>query len=281
MDAADPRLANPIVVQGSAGRILFARMACRLVSHVHREHQVIFHCCGAPAEFRVDGVAQVLRQGEMILLNPWQDHEKLANPEGPSVLLSILFDPAKAGDGLPAPIGALSFRHPHRAVPPRLRRALDATMEALMAARVSTAARREAVLLALIRAVVEACLERDAACEGATPRCPHDFRIQRALRFVLRGGGADMRVDDLPALAGMSRAHFFRQFRRCLGVSPHTVIDYVRITTAIEKLGSRGESIRAISRDLGFTTSSHFARFFAGRLGTSPHRYRRAGLREG
>jgi AraC-like DNA-binding protein len=280
MNEADARLSNPIVMQGTAGRILFARMACRLVSHVHREHQVIFHCGGVAADFRVDGVARVLRHGEMILLNPWQDHEKLANPEGASVLLSILFDPSKAGDGLPASLGALSFRHPHRVVPPRLRSVLDATMEALMAAPISTAARREAVLLALIRAVADICLERNAAREGAAPRRPHDFRIQRALRFLLRSGGVDMRVDDLPVLAGMSRAHFFRQFRRCLGVSPHTVIDYVRITTAIEKLGSRSEPIRAIARDLGFTTSSHFARFFAGRLGTSPDRYRRAALRE-
>jgi AraC family transcriptional regulator len=279
MDAADPRLSSPIVMQGTAGRILFARMACRLVSHVHREHQVIFHCGGVAADFRVDGVARVLRHGEMILLNPWQEHEKLADPEGASVLLSVLFDPATAGDGLPAPVGVLTFRHPHRVVPPGLRRVLDATMEALMAAQFSTAARREAVLLALIRAVADTGLEPNAAREGAATRRPHDFRIQRALRFLLCGS-ADMRVDDLPALAGMSRAHFFRQFRRCLGVSPHTVIDYVRITTAIEKLGSRSEPIRAIARDLGFTTSSHFARFFAGRLGTSPHRYRRASLRE-
>jgi AraC family transcriptional regulator len=281
MDAADPRLSNPIVMQGTAGRILFARMACRLVSHVHREHQVIFHCGGAAADFRVDGVARMLRHGEMILLNPWQDHEKLANPEGASVLLSILFDPAKAGGGLPAPVRTLSFRNPHGVVPPGLRRVLDATMEALMAAPISTAAQREEILLALIRAVADTCLEPGAAREGAAPQRPHDFRIERALRFLLRSGAADMRVDDLPALAGMSRAHFFRQFRRCLGVSPHTVIDYVRITTAIEKLGSRGEPIRAIARDLGFATGSHFARFFAGRLGTSPHRYRRASVREG
>src|SRR3954466_11582060 len=101
MDERDPELRSPVVVQGAASRVLFARMACRLVSHVHREHQVIFHCGGAAAAFRVDGAVHLLRPGEMILLNPWQDHEKLANPEGASVLLSILFDPAKACDGRP------------------------------------------------------------------------------------------------------------------------------------------------------------------------------------
>jgi AraC-like DNA-binding protein len=74
----------------------------------------------------------------------------------------------------------------------------------------------------------------------------------------------------------MSRSHFFRQFRRCLGVSPHNVIDYVQITAAVERLASRGQLIGAIARDLGFTTSSHFARFFADHLGTSPHRDRQA-----
>jgi AraC-like DNA-binding protein len=216
----------------------------------------------------------------MILLNPWQDHEKLANPEGASVLLSILFDPAKACDGLPAAAGELSYHYTHGIVPPGLRCVLDATTAALMAAPVSRAGQREAVPAALIRAVIDTCLERDAARKRAVPGRAHDFRIWRTLRFVLHSSGTNMRVDDLPALAGMSRAHFFRQFRRCVGVSPHTVIDYVRITTAIEKLAVRSQPIRAVARDLGFTTSSHFARFFAGRLGTSPHRYRRASLRE-
>jgi AraC-like DNA-binding protein len=112
--------------------------------------------------------------------------------------------------------------------------------------------------------------------DGTALARPNDFRIQRALQFILRGDCADLRVDDLPALAGMSRSHFFRQFRRCLGVSPHDVIDYVQITAAILRLASRGQPIGAIARDLGFTTSSHFARFFADHLGTSPHRYRRA-----
>jgi AraC-like DNA-binding protein len=141
--------------------------------HNSRPRQVIFHCGGAAAVFRVDGIAHALRPGQMIQVNPWQDHEKLANPDGASVLLSVLFDPAAAGGDSPA------------------------------------------------------------------------------------------RVGDLPALSGMSRSHFFRQFRRCLGVSPHDIIDYVQITAAIQRLSSRGQPIGAIARDLGFTTSSHFARFFA------------------
>src|SRR5262249_38112724 len=126
MDTVDPRPSDPIVVQGTAGRVLFTRMACRLVSHVHREHQVIFHCGGAAAVFRVNGALQALRSGEMILVNPWQSHEMLANPEGASVLLSVLFDPAETGGGARTGVGA--FREVHRAVPRPLHCALDATV---------------------------------------------------------------------------------------------------------------------------------------------------------
>jgi AraC-like DNA-binding protein len=52
----------------------------------------------------------------------------------------------------------------------------------------------------------------------------------------------------------------------------------VQIKAAIQRLASRGRPIGAIARDLGFTTSSHFARFFADHLGTPPHRYQRATL---
>jgi AraC-like DNA-binding protein len=251
-------------------------MACRLVSHVHREHQVIFHCGGAAALFRVNGALQTLRSGEMILINPWQSHEMLVNPEGASVLLSILFDPAEAGPWTDA--GALSFRQVHSAVPRPLHCALHATVRALMNAPSFGVAQLRTVLTALIRVVIDTSLERDAACEGSALARPYDFRIRRALQFILRNGCSDVRVNELPALAGMSRSHFFRQFRRCLGVSPHDVIDYMQITMAIERLGSCGRPIHLIARDLGFTTSSHFARFFANHLGTSPRRYQRATL---
>jgi AraC-like DNA-binding protein len=276
MNAGDSYPSDPVVLQRPAGRVLFARMVCRLVSHVHREHQVIFHCGGADAVFRVDGVAHLLRPGEMILVNPWQDHEKLANPEGASVLLSVLFDPAAAGEDSPGRATAPSFHRAHGVAPPPLRWALDAMIWALMAARMSRAEALDAALAALVRAIIGTCLQRDAARGGTALARPYDFRIQRALQFILRSDCADLRVDDLPALAGMSRSHFFRQFRRCLGVSPHVIIDHVQITAAIGRLASRGQPIGAIARDLGFTTSSHFARFFAGHLGTSPQRYRRA-----
>src|SRR5579864_2563152 len=117
MNAVDPHLSGPVVLRGTAGRILFTRMACRLVSHVHREHQVIFHCGGAATAFRVDGEVHLLRPGEMILVNPWQDHEKLANPEGVSALLSVLFDPTEAGENAPARASALSFHFAHGLAP--------------------------------------------------------------------------------------------------------------------------------------------------------------------
>jgi AraC-like DNA-binding protein len=274
MDAVIPGLRGPVVLQGSAGRILFAPMTCALVSHVHREHQVIFHCGGGATAFRVDGVVHPLRPGEMILVNPWQHHEKLANPDGASVLLSVLFDPAETSEESPVRTGALSFHCAHGLAPPRLRCALDAAVRALTAARMPSAAGAHATLAALVRVIIGMCLERDAAAQGSALARPCDLRIQRAFQFILRSGRTDLRVDDLPALAGMSRSHFFRQFRRCLGVSPHNVIDYVQITAAIEKLASCGQPIGAIARDLGFTTSSHFARFFANHLGTSPRRYR-------
>jgi AraC-like DNA-binding protein len=274
MNAVNPRLSGPVILQGSAGRILFGPMTCGLVSHVHREHQVIFHCGGAATAFRVDGVVHPLRLGEMILVNPWQHHEKLAGPDGASVLLSVLFDPAETSEDLPVRTRAIAFLRAHSLAPPSLRCALDAAVRALTTVQVSGAAGPDAALAALVRAIIGACLESDAAPERPALARPYDFRIQRAFQFILRSGRTDLRVDDLPALAGMSRSHFFRQFRRCLGVSPHNVIDYVQITAAIEKLASCGQPIGAIARDLGFTTSSHFARFFANHLGTSPRRYR-------
>jgi AraC-like DNA-binding protein len=70
-------------------------------------------------------------------------------------------------------------------------------------------------------------------------------------------------VDDLAAAAGLSRAHFSREFRRAFGVSPHAYLLTRRLERAAALLRNTDKSVAEICLAVGlqglgsFTTSSN------------------------
>ena len=74
----------------------------------------------------------------------------------------------------------------------------------------------------------------------------------------------------------MSRSHFFRQFKRSIGVSPQHVIDQERIAYALKALGSSSVMLSKLSAELGFSAPAHFTRFFVQHLGCTPSQFRRS-----
>lgn len=82
-----------LALHGGVGRVLLALTPRALVRHVHQEYQIIFHNGGGATAFRVGEHLYPLRNGEMILVNPWENHEKLADDGEPALLVSVLIRP--------------------------------------------------------------------------------------------------------------------------------------------------------------------------------------------
>ena len=76
--------------------------------------------------------------------------------------------------------------------------------------------------------------------------------------------------------AGLSRPHFYKLFRREIGVTPNIYLNTLRMEKAIERLGQTEHSITTIADDLGFSCQSVFTRFFSSHVGMPPTDYRRA-----
>jgi AraC-like DNA-binding protein len=87
--------------------------------------------------------------------------------------------------------------------------------------------------------------------------------------------GAPWRLDDLAALAGLSRYHFIRVFRRATGQSPHGYVTTRRIGLARRLLG-RGERPAEVAVACGFADQAHLTRLFRQAFGIAPGRYARA-----
>jgi AraC-like DNA-binding protein len=85
-----------------------------------------------------------------------------------------------------------------------------------------------------------------------------------------------LNVDDLAAAAGLSRAHFSREFRRTFGVSPHAYLLTRRLERAAALLRNTDRSVAEICLDVGLTSVGSFTTSFKRAHGMTPTTYRAA-----
>lgn len=83
-------------------------------------------------------------------------------------------------------------------------------------------------------------------------------------------------VDDMAAAAGLSRAHFSREFRRAFGVSPHAYLLTRRLERAAAMLRNTDRSVAEICLAVGLTSVGSFTTSFKRAYGRTPTAYRAA-----
>jgi AraC-like DNA-binding protein len=83
-------------------------------------------------------------------------------------------------------------------------------------------------------------------------------------------------VDDLSRAAGLSRAHFSREFRRAFGESPHAYLLTRRLERAAALLRSTDRSIADVCFSVGLQSLGSFTTSFTRTYGMSPTAYRAA-----
>src|ERR1700742_4448207 len=81
-------------------------------------------------------------------------------------------------------------------------------------------------------------------------------------------------VEDMAAVAGLSRAHFSREFRRAFGVSPHAYLLTRRLERAAALLRTTDHSVAEICLSVGLTSVGSFTTSFTRMFGKSPTAYR-------
>jgi AraC-like DNA-binding protein len=83
-------------------------------------------------------------------------------------------------------------------------------------------------------------------------------------------------VDDLARAAGLSRAHFSREFRRAFGESPHAYLLTRRLERAAALLRTTDRSVADICLSVGLQSIGSFTTSFTRHFGQSPTAYRAA-----
>jgi AraC-like DNA-binding protein len=83
-------------------------------------------------------------------------------------------------------------------------------------------------------------------------------------------------VEDLARAAGLSRAHFSREFRRAFGESPHAYLLTRRLERAAALLRATDRSVADICVSVGLQSVGSFTSSFTRTYGRSPTAYRAA-----
>jgi AraC-like DNA-binding protein len=81
-------------------------------------------------------------------------------------------------------------------------------------------------------------------------------------------------VHDMARAAGLSRAHFSRQFRRTFGESPHAYLLTRRLERAAALLRTTDRSVAEICMAVGLVSVGSFTTSFTRTFGMSPTAYR-------
>jgi AraC-like DNA-binding protein len=238
--------------------------------HAHDTFAIGVILSGAEA-FRYRGVRHVAPAGSLVAVNPDELHDGAPAGDGfayrmlyPSVaLIQRLADELAEG-----PAGFPAFRQAviqDAGLAARLGQA-----HALMESRAATLAVDEAVTAALTLMV-----RRHSHGEPQGRRLGRERRpIREARRLIDDLYVQDLTLDELAAVAGLSRFHFLRAFRREVGVTPHTYLTGRRIAAAKTLLGG-DQPLSEVALDCGFYDQSHFTRSFKGSTGLTPGQYRR------
>ncbi len=101
-------------------------------------------------------------------------------------------------------------------------------------------------------------------------------RIGRVVEFIRANLAADLSLEQLAGVSGVSASQFGRAFRAQTGQTPHHYLVKVRVEAACGLLEHTALSVIEVALQCGFGQPSHFATTFRRVVGMTPREYRAA-----
>lgn len=98
---------------------------------------------------------------------------------------------------------------------------------------------------------------------------------KKELEYLQTRLPAQVTVDELAELHGVTRENFSRNFTRTTGITPKKFLTRMLVSRASRLLTGENRSIREIAFELGFNNEFYFSRFFSRETGLSPKAYKR------
>lgn len=105
-------------------------------------------------------------------------------------------------------------------------------------------------------------------------RALEDPRLSAAIDSMMTHPEKEISVEELAALAGMSRSSFSAHFSRAFGRSPHSFLIESRLRRAAHFLQTTDLPVKTIAGKIGYRSRSNFSHAFKTLYGVDPNAYR-------
>ncbi|MBG0741155.1 helix-turn-helix transcriptional regulator [Paeniglutamicibacter antarcticus] len=102
-----------------------------------------------------------------------------------------------------------------------------------------------------------------------------NLRLLRVRNHMDRRYAEPLDVEQLAALAYMTRAHFIREFKRVFSETPYRYLQRRRVERAMFLLRHDDMNVTEICMAVGFSSLGTFSRTFSEIVGRSPLAYRK------
>lgn len=108
-----------------------------------------------------------------------------------------------------------------------------------------------------------------------------DQRLTHAVASIVEHPGARHSLQELAAIAGMSRSSFTAHFAQVFGQSALDFVSKVRLRKAADLLTTTDLPIKVVANSVGYGSRSHFSRAFRAAYGADPTSFRAGNLSPG
>ena len=153
-----------------------------------------------------------------------------------------------------------------------LQPAHDPALDAGPDARLARESWHEALLVRLVLAGSTLSLASPRARNALAPHT-----LTRLKAHIEANLANPVTLDDLAAVAGLSRYHLCRAFRQSTGFPPHAWLTRARLAAARRLLRGTSLPIGEIAHQCGFASPNQFATSFRSSVGVTPTAYRHGG----
>lgn len=232
------------------------------------DDNLLLYCTAGGGWLETEGGRQSVRAGDLVLLPAGASHGYGADRRDPWTLYWVHFRGGESGSF----IERLGFQGgrviQHAGVNP----ALEASFDSLLAVRstgydllayVDAANHLRHLMTRFALAVRQRRTGRPGELDLAA--------IQGFMRSRLEG---QLTLDELAAVANLSRYHFVSRYRAVTGVPPIRHFLQMKMEAACRLLDEPDRSVKAVSAALGYTDALYFSRAFKSVVGLSPRAYR-------
>ena len=266
-----------------------------LTPHFHDEYLICAQLAGHE-ECQVAGKLHTFSAGDLVLINPQQVHTGNARGSNDLSYITLYVDRRvvhELADELEAPQRSPEFTLVRAAGRPALSEHLRDLLAIVRGDRsqgtgptgqvASDPAHGLDVEAALRRVLAGAFGEFSnlrAPLVRSTNRVSHR-KIARVLEHIRaldpEHNPTAVTLDQLAAIAELSKFHFLRQFTQVVGITPGAYLRTLRLCHAARKLRQRNASILEVALSVGFADHPSFSRAFARHMGMTPSQYQALG----